>query len=161
MTKEVMISIRGLQFMEDESEDDIETVQQGEYYLRGGSHYLVFDEYLEGFHEPVKNVLRFQEKELSLIKRGLLNVQMNFEQGKKNLTRYQTPYGAIMIGLDTGRVECFEKEHELKLEVDYTLEANYQYVADCHIVIEAREKGGERFDFFDEDRGESEGYAGS
>ena len=47
MTKDVMISVRGLQFMEDESEDNIETVQQGEYYLRNGSHYLLYNEYME------------------------------------------------------------------------------------------------------------------
>lgn len=140
MTKDVMISIRGLQFMENASEDDIETVQQGEYFYRNGSHFLLFDEYMEGFREPAKNVLRFKNRELSLTKRGLLNVQMLFSEGKKNLSHYRTPYGMIMIGLDTSRVEIFEKEKELRLEVDYALEANYQYVADCRIVVEVREK---------------------
>lgn len=140
MTKDVMISVRGLQFMENASEDDIETVQQGEYFYRNGSHFLLFDEYMEGFREPAKNVLRFKDRELSLTKRGLVNVQMLFCEGKKNLSHYRTPYGTIMIGLDTSRVEIFEKEKELRLEVDYALEANYQYVADCRIVIEAREK---------------------
>lgn len=140
MTKDVMISIRGLQFMEDASEDDIETVQRGEYYFRNGSHFLLFDEYMEGFREPVKNVLRFKDKELSLTKRGLLHVQMLFEEGKKNLSHYHTPYGMIMIGLDTERVELTEEENRIHLEIRYALEANYQYVADCHIVIDAREK---------------------
>lgn len=140
MTKDVMISIRGLQFMENASEDDIETVQQGEYFYRNGSHFLLFDEYMEGFREPAKNVLRFKNREFSLTKRGLLNVQMLFSEGKKNLSHYRTPYGMIMIGLDTSRVEIFEKEKELRLEVDYALEANYQYVADCRIVVEVREK---------------------
>lgn len=141
MTKDVIISIRGLQFMEGDGEDDIETVQQGEYYFRNGSHFLLFDEYMEGFREPSRTMLRFKEKELTLTKRGLLNVQMVFEEKKKNLSHYQTPYGMILIGLDTDRVEYAVKEHELRLEVDYVLEANYQYVADCHIVINVREKG--------------------
>lgn len=141
MTKDVMISIRGLQFMESDTEDNIETMQQGEYYFRNGSHYLLFDEYMEGFKEPVKNILRFKKDEMTLTKRGILNVQMNFRTGKKNLSGYQTPYGTIMIGLDTGRVEFWEQEHELRLEADYVLEANYQYVADCRIRIEAWEKG--------------------
>lgn len=146
MTKDVMISIRGLQFLENASEDDIETVQQGEYFFRNGSHFLLFDEYMEGFREPVKTVLRFKNKELSLTKRGLLNVQMLFDEGKKNLSQYRTPYGMIMIGLDTSRVEFFEKENKIRLEVDYALEANYQYVADCRIVIEAREKRNPHMD---------------
>lgn len=146
MTKDVMISIRGLQFMENHEEDNIETVQQGEYFFRSGSHYLIFDEYMEGFREPVRNVLRFKDNELTLTKRGLLQVQMIFEEGKKNLSSYRTPYGIIMIGLDTGRVKCRVTDQELKLEVDYALEANYQYVADCHIVVEARQRGAKRSD---------------
>lgn len=144
MTKDVMISIRGLQFLENAPGDDIETVQQGEYFYRNGSHFLLFDEYMEGFREPAKTVLRFKNKELSLTKRGLLNVQMLFDEGKKNLSQYRTPYGMIMIGLDTSRVEIFEKREELRLEVDYVLEANYQYVADCRIVVEAKERKNAR-----------------
>lgn len=140
MTKDVMISVRGLQFAEGASEDDIETVQRGEYYFRNGSHFLIFDEYMEGFREPVRNVLRFKNKELSLTKRGILNVQMLFEEGKKNLSHYRTPYGMIMIGLDTERVEISVKENAVHLEINYALEANYQYVADCRIVIDARER---------------------
>ena len=90
-----------------------------------------------------------------------MNGQMNFAQGKKTLTRYQTPYGVMTIGLDTDRVECQVSESGLSIEVDYALEANYQYVADCRIQIEVREKGGERFDFFDEEKGESEEWIGS
>lgn len=41
MTKDVMISIRGLQFMEGEDGDDIETVQQGEYYEKNGADFLL------------------------------------------------------------------------------------------------------------------------
>ena len=134
MTRNVMISIRGLQFLEDETDDNIETVQQGEYFFRNGSHFLLYEEYLEDFPEPVKSVIRIRGNELTLTRKGPLNVQMNFTQGKKTLTRYRTPYGAMTI---------------------------YQYVADCTIRIEAREKGGERFDFFDENKGESEEWIGS
>ena len=36
MTKDVVISVRGLQVMDNESAEDIETVQQGEYFERNG-----------------------------------------------------------------------------------------------------------------------------
>ena len=161
MTRDVMISICGLQFLEDGMDDDIETVQQGQYFFRSGSHFLLYDEYLEDFREPVKSVIRIRGRELTLTRRGPMNVQMNFAQGKKTLTRYQTPYGVMTIGLDTDRVECQVSESGLSIEVDYALEANYQYVADWRIQIEVREKGGERFDFFDEEKGESEEWIGS
>ena len=49
----------------------------------------------------------------------------------------------------------------MSIDVEYALEANYQYVADCRIQSEVREKGGERFDFFDEEKGEAEEWIGS
>lgn len=150
MTKDVMIAIRGLQFLEGDEEDNIETLQQGEFFLRNGSRYLVFDEYQEGFQEPVKTTLKYKDGEMVLTRRGVLNVQMVFAEGRKNTTRYQTPYGVMMIGIDTSRVVFSEDEHGFKLDVNYTLEANYQYVADCHIRIEVREKGSEPFNLVGE-----------
>lgn len=85
MTKDVVISVRGLQVMDNESAEDIETVQQGEYFERNGSIFLLYDEYYEGFDEPVKNVMKIRGNEMTLTKRGIINVQMNFEEGKKNL----------------------------------------------------------------------------
>ena len=140
MTKDVVISVRGLQVMDNESAEDIETVQQGEYFERNGSIFLLYDEYYEGFDEPVKNVMKIRGNEMTLTKRGIINVQMNFEAGKKNLTRYQTPYGVMMIGLDTSRVVCLQEEKSLAIEIDYTLEANYQYVSDSKIRIMVRER---------------------
>lgn len=83
MTKDVVISVRGLQVMDNESSEDIETVQQGEYFERNGSIFLLYDEYYEGFDEPVKNVMKIRGNEMTLTKRGIINVQMNFEAGKK------------------------------------------------------------------------------
>ena len=141
MTKDVMISIRGLQSMDDGADDEIETIQRGQYYEKNGSRFLIFDEYIEGFTEPAKNVMRFRDKEMMLTKRGLINVQLDFEEGKKNLTSYRTPYGVIMLGVDTRKVSVIESENELLLEIEYALEADYQFIADCRIVVKARTVG--------------------
>ena len=49
----------------------------------------------------------------------------------------------ILIGIDTGNVSVEEKEKEIRVHVDYILEANYQYLADCKIEmkISPREEG--------------------
>ena len=44
MTKDVVISVRGLQVMDNESAEDIETVQQREYFERNGSIFLLYSE---------------------------------------------------------------------------------------------------------------------
>ena len=140
MNRDVMISVRGIQILNGLTDGDIETVQKGKYYFREGSHFLIYDEYMEGFQQPVKNILRFYEKEVSVVKRGLVNVQMLFEEGKKTLTQYHTPFGAIMVGLDTRKVRWREEPDSLHLRVSYVLEANYQYIADCRIRVDVKEQ---------------------
>lgn len=139
MTKEVLITIQGLQFdaeaQNDEEMDKIESIYPGEYYLRNGSHYMLYDELMEDETDPIKNVIKLREKEFTLTKKGIINTQMVFTEGKKNMTSYATPFGNIMIALDTEKIEVEETEDELKIHIDYGLEANYQYIADCHITV--------------------------
>lgn len=146
MTKDVIIAIKGLQFGQGEENDEIETIQPGTYSERNGAHYVLFDEFSEGDTEPTKNRLKFKDGVLEIIKKGIVNVHMVFEEGKKNIANYQTPYGVIVIGLDTSRIRCVQTDNRIRLDVDYTLEANYEFVADCRISLDIKEQGGRSFE---------------
>ena len=75
MTKEVLISVQGLQIVDNEVEeaasdeelDRIETICPGEYYYRNDAHFLLYEEIVEGFPEPVKNMIKLKNKEFILI----------------------------------------------------------------------------------------------
>ena len=140
MNKEVLISIRGLQFEEGTDENKIETITAGDYYKKNDYHYVVYDELTEGFEEPTKNIIKFNDKELYLTKHGLVNVHMVFEENRKNMTNYVTPYGSIMIGIETEKVDLKEEEKRIRVDVLYSLEVNYEHLADCNIVMDIREK---------------------
>ena len=139
MTKEVLITIQGLQFdveaENDEELDKIESIYPGEYYNRSGAHYIMYEELMEEEDTPLKNMIKLREKEFTLTKKGIINVQMVFTEGKKTMTSYVTPFGNIMIALDTSKIAVEETENELKIHIDYGLDANYQYIADCHITV--------------------------
>ena len=55
MTKDVLITIRGVHTM-DEEDNDVEMIVRGDYYQKNGKHYILYEELLEGFKEPVKNI---------------------------------------------------------------------------------------------------------
>lgn len=143
MTKDVLVSIRGLQFADsdvsqassDEELDRIETICPGEYYFRNNGHFIIYEELLGEFQEPIKNVIKLRDKEFTVSKKGPVNVQMVFSEGKKTMTDYYTPYGNIMIALDTKKVAFEESESDLNINIAYGLEANYQFIADCDIAI--------------------------
>ena len=143
MTKDVLVSIQGLQFADsevkqavsDEELDLIETICPGEYYYKNGAHFILYEEVLEDFPEPVRNVIKLRDKEFTLIKKGPVNVQMVFSEGKKTMTDYFTPFGNILIALDTKEVGVQENEDCINIHITYGLEANYQFIADCNITI--------------------------
>ena len=143
MTKDVLIKIRGLQFMADTENEPIEIITSGDYYKRNGKHYIVYDEVMEGFAEPARNIIKLGENVLDITKRGLSNVHMMFEKNRKNVTYYNTPYGSILIGIDAKKIEVEESEYNIDVRVDYSLDVNYEHMADCSITmnIVSKEKG--------------------
>lgn len=146
MTKDVLLSLRGLQFDTSSADGDkIETITPAEYYKKNNSHYIIFDEVMEGFSESTKNIIKFRESSLDLTKRGLVNVHMSFEENKKNMTSYSTPYGEILIGIDAKSIRLKEESERIIVDVDYALEVNYEHFANCRIKMDIRSKENGRF----------------
>lgn len=137
MTKEVLLTLKGLQFDQREADaDKIEMVTVGDYYKRNGKHYVIYDEVTEGLAGRTKNRLKFSGNMLELSRNGLINVHMIFQENKKNLTNYNTPFGQILIGIDTKKVRVEEHEDNIVVDVDYALDINYEFLSDCHIRID-------------------------
>ena len=113
MTKDILLAIKGLQF--DGSEDNalIETMTNAEYYKRNNSHFVMYEEAHEGFDETSRNIIKFKENSLELTKKGLVNVHMVFEENKKSITNYTTPYGDIMLGIDAQRISMKEEPEQI------------------------------------------------
>ena len=141
MNKEVLIHVRGLQMMDaDGDAEPIEIVVPGQYYFRNGSHYLRYEEILEDFPEPTVNYIKMSPKGMEVRKKGVVNVHMVFEQGKKNMTYYTTPYGTIEMGIAATNLNLEEKEGGLNMKVDYALDMHQEHVADCYLAIQAQPK---------------------
>lgn len=71
MTKEVLVSLKGLQLSPDEQSDAVEVIAPGEYYLRNDKHYILFEEAIEGEHEVSKNMIKFTKDSLEYSKKDL------------------------------------------------------------------------------------------
>lgn len=142
MEKEILLSISGLH-MQDAEEGDVEVVTAADYYLRGGKHYVLYEEVLEGMEGHISNTIKIGDASLEVLKRGLTNTRMVFEEGKKTLSRYQTPFGMLELGIFTRNIKTKETEEKIEVSVDYLLEVNDQELAECaiHLDIRPREAG--------------------
>ena len=146
MTKEVLLTLQGLQFdQREENADKIETVTVGDYYKKNDRHYVIYEETTEGFSQATKNRLKFSEHMLELSRSGLVNVHMVFQENKKNLTNYNTPFGQLVVGIDTKRIRLEERPDNIIVDVDYALDINYEFLSDCHITVQIASKQKDSF----------------
>ena len=64
------------------------------------------------------------------------NTTLTFTRNEKNMTNYATPFGNLVIGIDTQRIALEMSEQKMDIKVDYALDINYEFLADCKISIE-------------------------
>lgn len=149
MTKEVLVSISGLQIdvLEEENENEpIEIVSPASYYCRNGKHYVIYDEVTEGVPGNTRNKIKITgDSMLELTKSGVMNVHMSFEKNKKTLTYYQTPFGQLLLGIHTTGMEVEEAEENINIRVNYMLDVNHEPLADCEIKMNIKARGAKDF----------------
>ena len=146
MNKDVLIHVRGLQMMEtDDAQEPIEIVVPGQYYFRNGSHYLRYEEMLDDTAETTVNYIKMSPNGVEVRKQGQVNVHMVFEEGKKNKTFYNTPYGTLQMGISATGLELKESEDGIQMKVDYALDMNEEHVADCYLTVQAQSKDSADF----------------
>ena len=127
MSKDVLITIRGVHTL-DHEDNDVEMIVRGDYYQKNGKHYILYEEILEGAEERVKNVIKISPSSMDIIKKGVTNSCMLFEKNKKNLSCYSTPVGNLVIGIQANH---FYVE-------DYSLDINYEHMSDCRICVDVQ-----------------------
>ena len=137
MTKEILLSISGLHMLEEE-DGNVEVVTAGDYYNRNGKHYILYDEVVEGLSGHISNRIKISGDSVEVTKKGLTNTQLIFEKGKKHMTRYQTPYGILNLGVLTRDVQVREEDALIGVKVEYILEVNEQHLAECIIEMQVK-----------------------
>jgi uncharacterized beta-barrel protein YwiB (DUF1934 family) len=146
MTKDVLVSINGLQIArQSEEAEPVEVITAGDYYKKNNKHYVIYDEVTEGFAGTTKNIIKLQEDCVDITKRGITNVHMVFEKNKKNVTCYETPFGSLMLGINAKDIKITEEENDISVDVRYALELNYEHLADCTIKMAIQSKDGGDF----------------
>lgn len=133
MTPKVKITIEGSQPGVDQ--EVMTTLATGDYYLKNGTRYILFEESQEGFDQTVKNTIKIKENQVELTKKGLISSHMVFGEGLTYLTEYVTPYGNILLDLSTQKLEIQEREQDIEIQILYGIDMNGEFLSDSHIHI--------------------------
>ena len=113
MTKDVLVSVRGAHIADGET-NNLEVITAGSYYFKNGKH--------------------------DMIKGGDARAHMIFQENRPNVSCYVTPYGQMIVGVTTDRIKINEGPDHLKIQIDYTLELNYEQTSQSHIEIDVKSK---------------------
>lgn len=119
---DVIISIRGKQTTADGG-DEMELVTPGRLEREAGGGITVSyqETELTGM-EGTTTVVRVDGPCVTLLREGTINSQMVFEEGRRHLSMYETPYGSLSVGIDTRRMKSTLGERGGDLEIDYAIE---------------------------------------
>ena len=138
MQDNVIISIKGRQVTEN-GPDEIELVTAGRMVRTEAGEFTVSyqESELTGL-EGTTTLLRSDGPRITLLREGTVNSQMVFEEGRRHLSMYETPYGALSVGINTRRVRNTIGESGGDLEIDYAIEIDNLVTGRNHFYMNVR-----------------------
>ena len=141
MEKDVVISIKGTQRYDNNDPDVIELVTQGRLTRDGESYTLSYQESELTGLEGTLTTFQIERDRVTLLRVGEVNSQMVFEEGRRHLSMYDTPYGALSVGINTRKMRAELDARGGNIEIDYAIEIDHALAGQNLFRIHVREKG--------------------
>ena len=131
MEKTVTIFIKGKQEYDQQPSDSMELVTQGTLRCESEGYTLSYQESEVTGMEGTQTTIQVDNNGqcVTLMRSGGFNSQMVFEEGRRHLSMYSTPYGAMAIGVNTRHLLAELEEKSGCIEVDYTIEVEHAAVS--------------------------------
>ena len=141
MDNNVIISIKGMQSLDGAENETVELVTEGTLIRDGDGEYTIsYQESEVTGMEGTLTTFQIERGRVTLLRIGEFNSQMVFEQGRRHLSMYDTPYGALSVGANTRRMRCRMGEHGGNIEIDYAIEIDHAVAGQNQFQIDVREK---------------------
>lgn len=135
-----IISIKGLQAYEDESNDtDVSLLTEGCFEYQDGAYFIDYEESELTGLEGTKTSIEIGSDYVSLQRNGTFNTHMLFMKDRKTSSYYSTPYGDMQIDIFTDNLNIDISPKGGKINVDYFIDINNLSTGKNNFEIEIRE----------------------
>lgn len=142
MDKSVIISIKGVQSLDDSPPETVELVTEGRLMDLGDEGYtLTYQESEITGLEGTLTTFQVEPDCITLLRVGEVNSQMVFQKGRRHFSMYDTPYGALAVGINTRRLRSSLSESGGEIDIDYAIEIDHAVAGENMFHINVREKG--------------------
>ena len=142
MGKEVVISIKGIQKYEGALPDVVELVTAGRLVREGSSYTLSYQESELTGLEGTLTTIQVEGEQVTLMRVGEFNSQLVFQVGRRHLSVYNTPYGAMSVGVHTRHLLAELSDRGGDIEVDYSIEVDHTLAGRNIFRISVKESEG-------------------
>ena len=142
MEKDVVISIKGTQQYEGMDPDTIELVTAGRLQREGESYTLSYQESEITGLDGTLTTIQVEGEQVTLVRVGEVNAQMVFQEGRRHLSMYNTPYGAMAIGVNTRHLLADLNDQGGDIEIDYAIEIDHAIAGRNIFQIKVKESDG-------------------
>ncbi|RHR11089.1 DUF1934 domain-containing protein [Pseudoflavonifractor sp. AF19-9AC] len=142
MEKDVVISIKGIQKYEGQDSDTIELVTEGRLTRDEGGYTLSYQESELTGLEGTLTTIQVEGEQVTLMRVGEVNSQMVFQEGRRHLSMYNTPYGAMAIGVNTRHLLAELTDQGGDIEIDYAIEVDHAIAGRNIFQIKVKEAEG-------------------
>ena len=121
----VLLSIRGEQYFDGVDPDATELMTEGTLELSEEGLTLRYHESALTGMEGTVTTFDVRGPRVTLTRSGSVNSQMVFEEGRRHLSMYNTPYGTMSIGVNTRHLTAQVGESGGDIEIDYAIEIDH------------------------------------
>lgn len=140
MEKPVIISIRGVQTLEEGQEDVMELVTQGILRQEEGELSLTYlESELTGL-EGTLTTFQIERDRVTLLRVGEVNSQMVFEEGRQHTSLYETPFGELSVDIQTSSLRHNLSERGGVMEIRYSIAVEHTVTGRNCFKIQVRRK---------------------
>ncbi len=105
--KDIMLRITGKQYDGDRLEENMEFVTEGKLYAKGDATYIIYDESEFSGFPGCKTSFKLRGNTIRMKRLGKdagYGMEIEFETGKRFLSKYETPYGIMDMEVLTNDV---------------------------------------------------------
>ena len=119
----VAVTVEGVQVDTAGEKTVLKSAARGKYSARAGKHYVRYED--ASLHDKVvPTVLKFSGEGLTLIRRGAVDMQLEFRLGERTRSVYRTPYGNFDLLVETQKLDIYFKDGQGTLQAEYELYLN-------------------------------------
>ena len=140
MCENVIISIKSHQIYDEQEPDCIELVSAGTFEQTAEGYTITYQESELTGLEGTLTTFQIEPERITLLRVGEYNSQMVFQAGRQHLSLYDTPYGALSVGVRTKRLHSRLDPSGGDIEIGYAIEIDHTAAGENHFCIQVKQK---------------------